>query len=369
MRTGFPALPGGFGFHPHPALAALCSYYALGLLLFPLAERPNELDRYKQNRALYNGMDRLFSFEYCRDEAFQDLSFCQSQEKFRHALQDYFNGSGPNSLVDKGNWGFFGTLFFLTSLATTIGYGHSHPGTAVGQMLCIGFAVCGLPIMAWNLLLIAKWWLRGVEMMGGGERKSAGVRLVYLLSLFSLFLFGGAFVFRQVEPNWHYSEALYFCFVTLSTIGFGDYTPSSNLSRVVAILYMLGGLGVCASLLASLVGMLSGGGSGGTKQEVENTSAATSAGPRRRLLFPEPRADADEETADEQEQLLSVSLPAGVTRTNSDSNFEQSPAPSPRRGAAVAVLGVEGSASPGGHGPSWVWEAANFSFPSSIQRG
>ncbi|CAD7967332.1 unnamed protein product [Amoebophrya sp. A120] len=169
---------------------------------------------------------------------------------------DKNRSSRRNSLVDQNNWSFCGTLFFLTSLATTIGYGHSHPVTSGGQMLTIAFGVVGLPIMAFNLLLIAEAWFSVGAKARVVNLQSKNSRLLFLISLLVAFLLFGASLFHRLEPSWTFLESLYFCFVTLSAVGFGDYTPSSNLSRVVAILYMIFGLGVCASLLATLTGLV-----------------------------------------------------------------------------------------------------------------
>jgi hypothetical protein len=47
--------------------------------------------------------------------------------------------------------------------------------------------------------------------------------LLTLGILFS-YIFLGATLF-SLWNNWAFGEAAYFCFVTLSTIGFGDYVP------------------------------------------------------------------------------------------------------------------------------------------------
>jgi len=49
---------------------------------------------------------------------------------------------------------------------------------------------------------------------------------ICLLLVFSI-LFGGAFMFIQTE-KWNFLNAVYFCFITLSTIGFGDYVPKTK---------------------------------------------------------------------------------------------------------------------------------------------
>ncbi len=52
------------------------------------------------------------------------------------------------------------------------------------------------------------------------------VPVMICLIIIFLFLFGGALMFSSWE-GWDLGPALYFCFITLTTIGFGDMTPDN----------------------------------------------------------------------------------------------------------------------------------------------
>jgi len=45
------------------------------------------------------------------------------------------------------------------------------------------------------------------------------------LLLLLIYLFIGAFAFSTWEDGWSLGAALYFCFISLTTIGFGDLVP------------------------------------------------------------------------------------------------------------------------------------------------
>lgn len=61
--------------------------------------------------------------------------------------------------------------------------------------------------------------------------------LVLLLS----YLFVGAAIFTLMEP-WDYCESFYFTFISMSTIGLGDFVPSRPVYMVVIMFYLIFGL-------------------------------------------------------------------------------------------------------------------------------
>lgn len=53
----------------------------------------------------------------------------------------------------------------------------------------------------------------------------------------------------MVVEDWDIIEALYFCVTTLTTVGYGDLHPTSDISRAFTVLYSLIGIGFVLSLL------------------------------------------------------------------------------------------------------------------------
>jgi voltage-gated potassium channel len=66
----------------------------------------------------------------------------------------------------------------------------------------------------------------------------------------ALVLTGTIFYWRY--EDWTFVQSLYFSVVTLTTVGYGDLTPTSDVARIFTIIYILTGLGVLVALLSAL---------------------------------------------------------------------------------------------------------------------
>lgn len=81
------------------------------------------------------------------------------------------------------------------------------------------------------------------------ESRKVHIPIGLSLVVFFFYMVGGAIAFSQWE-NWSYTDAIYFVFITISTIGFGDLIPGMedtvvNARRqklIVATVYLLLGL-------------------------------------------------------------------------------------------------------------------------------
>ena len=73
-----------------------------------------------------------------------------------------------------------------------------------------------------------------------------------LLVLLLVLLASGTYFYWHVE-GWSVVDALYFCFMTMSTIGYGDLVPTSPLSKIFTIVYSILTIGLFAAIVAKLV--------------------------------------------------------------------------------------------------------------------
>ena len=129
------------------------------------------------------------------------------------------------------------TLFFTRfSFLQFLGYGHLAPSTVGGRVFCMIFALFGIPL---NLMVLRHIGDRVNQIISYihyfTERKIfqreseivATKTLMWTLLVLILMLFIGALLYLQQE-QWNFLEGVYFCFITFSTIGFGDLVPNGG---------------------------------------------------------------------------------------------------------------------------------------------
>lgn len=61
----------------------------------------------------------------------------------------------------------------------------------------------------------------------------------------------GATVFHYLE-GWRWLDAIYFCVITLTTIGYGDIIPQTDAGKIFNMVYILIGLGLILSFIKTV---------------------------------------------------------------------------------------------------------------------
>ncbi len=104
---------------------------------------------------------------------------------------------------------------------------------------------------------------RFTERVGGADLHPGVLRLgrfVFWLGLLAHWIACGWLALRApaeyVKPVPHYLEALYWTMTTLSTIGYGDVTPSTTPELLYTMLVMVLGVGVFSYVIGSVAGLI-----------------------------------------------------------------------------------------------------------------
>jgi len=73
-----------------------------------------------------------------------------------------------------------------------------------------------------------------------------------LALLLALLLASGSMFFWQVE-GWSIVDSLYFCVMTVATVGYGDVVPTKDVSKLFTIGYAILGIAVFASFVGRML--------------------------------------------------------------------------------------------------------------------
>lgn len=93
---------------------------------------------------------------------------------------------------------------------------------------------------------VANLTFNGIDIIGKADRINLRLRLTVGSSI--VWLIVGMLTFSHSE-NWTYEDAFYFCVVTLTTVGLGDFVPVSTFGVNFHLAYCAIGLGLVATLL------------------------------------------------------------------------------------------------------------------------
>jgi len=186
------------------------------------------------------------------------------------------NVSAYNPLTQRTTekWTYVNSVYFVAATLSTIGYGDLAPSDWRGRLFVIFLLIVGIVIYAFAIASYSRRIIRTAERgikAFDNERIDPNVELsawkkvklwlrkqrrdVITLTIMGFWLLIGAAIFNASETyidgsKWGYGNALYFCIITFTTIGYGDMHPRTEFGRVFFIFYSFIGLGLASLLLS-----------------------------------------------------------------------------------------------------------------------
>ncbi|TNN76128.1 Potassium channel subfamily K member 3 [Liparis tanakae] len=145
------------------------------------------------------------------------------------------------------------------------GYGHAAPSTNGGKVFCMLYAVLGIPLtlvmfqsVGERINTFVRYLLHRLKKCLGMRRTEVSMVNMVIIGFISCMstLCIGALAFSYFE-EWNFFQAYYYCFITLTTIGFGDYVALQSKQALqnnpeyvaFSFIYILTGLAVIGAFL------------------------------------------------------------------------------------------------------------------------
>ncbi|XP_076004066.1 potassium channel, subfamily K, member 7 [Genypterus blacodes] len=142
---------------------------------------------------------------------------------------------------EERHYDFTSALYFVIVTLTTMGSDSFSPTSDEAKLFCIVFCMLGIPLTLFLLMFLSDLLLPVVTyapilhlrtFWGLPSARASLVHSGLLLVLVVAFLFLlPALIFSLVEPAWSFLDALFFCFVILSTVGQGGSSLGRNWSH------------------------------------------------------------------------------------------------------------------------------------------
>ena len=133
-------------------------------------------------------------------------------------------------------------------LLAILGYGHVTPLSDTGKLFCILYALIGIPLtlvlftaLVERLMILTNALLQLLADRYGHIYSAFHIRLIHIVILLTflimvVFLVPAA-IFSYIEDSWNFLDAFYYCFISMATIGLGDYIPGDHTEQTHRTLY------------------------------------------------------------------------------------------------------------------------------------
>lgn len=143
------------------------------------------------------------------------------------------------------SWSFLQAITYVSVTVTTVGYGHLLPNDSATSMICASFLMLvGVPLTAVCTgkigAAVDERFKERKEQMGSSAQLG-----VYITLILIWLLVGGAGFYSFNIESWSMTECLYLAAVTMTTVGYGDYAPTTTVPCTLFCIFYVWG-SVCA---------------------------------------------------------------------------------------------------------------------------
>ncbi|CAJ0957568.1 unnamed protein product, partial [Mesorhabditis belari] len=267
-----------FGIRHLILVAALTGYVFAGGLLFNKLESKHELEDLKTTLVMMQGIIREMSAEAINltlVEVVQKNNYTVGMDKMGKLIKRYYKemleaeGRFHGSVWHKAEnlelhlmWYFSSATFYAMTLFTTIGYGTITCQTFWGRFMSIVYASIGIPLMLVTLGDVGEWFQKAITkgyvfllIKWKSFRKQKIKRpldeiylpIYYALGIVTVYILMCTMIIKEFDrqegnkPGIDFGSALYFVFISLTTIGLGDVMPYNiQYSPFLAAAFLLG---------------------------------------------------------------------------------------------------------------------------------
>ncbi|XP_068118816.1 potassium channel subfamily K member 9-like [Hyperolius riggenbachi] len=232
-------------------ILCMFSYLLVGAAVFDALESESESSRKRILEEKRTDLKKKYHFS---DEDYREIE--------RVVLQSEPHRAGKQ-------WKFAGSFYFAITVITTIGYGHAAPGTDAGKVFCMFYAVLGIPLtlvmfqsLGERMNTFVRFLLKKLKKCFRMRKTEVSMENMVLVGFLSCIgtLGIGAAAFSYFE-GWTFFHSYYYCFITLTTIGFGDFVALQKNEALqkkppyvaFSFMYILVGLTVIGAFLNLVV--------------------------------------------------------------------------------------------------------------------
>ncbi|VDD86071.1 unnamed protein product, partial [Enterobius vermicularis] len=189
--------------------------------------------------------------------------------------------------ADAPTWDFASSFFFTATMLTLIGYGYIAPVTFYGRLFGVVYCLIGIPLTLVTVANVAKFisetiflihyefwklWMEYKERKRGeidenrplfadSEDEQELLDRVKLIRFPPILVFLFVFIYGlfasyiiQLKENWTYVESMYFTFISILTVGFGDFRPEPK-NMLTVLIVIIGGI-ILTTMCMDVIGRM-----------------------------------------------------------------------------------------------------------------